>query len=559
MDPEANAKALLTPILTLLLALAALALGACTDATVPTDGERSFTILAVNDVYRIEGVDGGVDGGLARVRALRAELEAGQPDLLFLHAGDAIFPSLLSRQYEGAQMIDVLGYLDGDAEAFDDRMFFVPGNHEFDKDKMKDAALLQSRIDESQFTWFDTNLTWATGEAGRPAIAAENLLGSKILESGGVKVGLFGLVTDFKDPAYVAAFGDLESTARETTAELRAAGAEIVVALTHLKIDRDKALLENLGDAGPDLVVGGHEHNKLEANVAGRWVLKADAEARTATVIRVTVKEGAAPEVSHEYRRLDAGAAKDGAVDERVAYWLDRLDKEYCASLEMETGCLEEKVGSTRVRLVGEELRIRRFETNYGDWILDQARQATAEKGVQIAFVNAGSLRLNQDIPEGDVQLLHVEETFQYPTGLVALRIPGRVLQQVIDHAVTDWTGNGKWLQISGFAFRHDPATSTADRLTLLTPDGPRSVDPDEEVLALVSDYLADSSSGQDGYTMLVPEMRLDLGEIPTLRELVLQGLEEAGEQGIAPQVEGRICNTTEEGPCLAVGDPVPG
>lgn len=534
--------------------LAAVVLGACTGgrAPVPSGGARSFTILAINDVYRIEGVDGGVDGGLARVRALRTELEAEDPDLLLLHAGDAIFPSLLSRQYDGAQMIDVLSHLDGDGEAFDERMFFVPGNHEFDKGKMKDAALLQSRIRESQFTWLDTNLRWAEREDGRPVVAAENLVASKLVESGGVVIGIFGLVTNFKDPAYVAEFLDLTETARRATAEFRAAGAEVVVALTHLKIDQDKALLRKLGDAGPDLIVGGHEHNKLAAEVGGRWVLKADAEARTATVIRVTVG-GGVPTVTHEYRRLDASAPKDPAVDERVAYWLDRLDKEYCASLHMDSGCLDQKVGSTRVRLVGEELRIRRFESNYGDWIVDQALRAGAEKGVQIAFVNSGSLRLNQDIPPGDIRLVHIEETFQYPTGLVALRIPGRVLQQVIGHAVTDWTGNGQWLQISGFAFRHDPKTETADRLTLLTPDGPRSVDPDEEILALTSDYLADPSSGQDGYTMLVPEMQVDLGEIPTLRELVLQGLAQAGEEGIAPQVEGRICNTEEESPCLAV------
>src|SRR5712691_3648623 len=56
--------------------------------------QRSFTLLAVNDVYRIEGVDGGQRGGLARLRSLRVELERTSPDLLFLHAGDLLFPSL---------------------------------------------------------------------------------------------------------------------------------------------------------------------------------------------------------------------------------------------------------------------------------------------------------------------------------------------------------------------------------------------------------------------------------------------------------------------------------
>ena len=104
---------------------------------VALSAERGFTILAVNDVYRIAGVDEGQRGGIARVRSLRAELEREHPDLLVLHAGDILFPSLISRLYDGRQMIDVLNLLDGDALGFDTRMFVTFGNHEFDKRKVK--------------------------------------------------------------------------------------------------------------------------------------------------------------------------------------------------------------------------------------------------------------------------------------------------------------------------------------------------------------------------------------------------------------------------------------
>ena len=94
---------------------------------------------------------------------------------------------------------------------------------------LKDAPMLSRRIEESQFTWLDTNLTWATDDDGRPAVAAASLTDRKIVSSGGVRVGIFGLITDFKDPSYVSSFGDLEATAREATARLRAEGAEVVV------------------------------------------------------------------------------------------------------------------------------------------------------------------------------------------------------------------------------------------------------------------------------------------------------------------------------------------
>src|SRR6266446_7549778 len=94
--------------------------------------DRVTYLLSINDVYRIEGRDGGAGGGgLARLRALRAKLEEHHPVLL-LHAGDVISPSLLGQMYYGKQMIDVLNELDGEPHDYDQHMVAVLGNHEFD-------------------------------------------------------------------------------------------------------------------------------------------------------------------------------------------------------------------------------------------------------------------------------------------------------------------------------------------------------------------------------------------------------------------------------------------
>src|SRR4051794_6734532 len=60
--------------------------------------DKVCTILSVNDTYRIESLPDGT-GGLARVRALRAHIEAEQGPVLLLHAGDFLYPSILSRTY----------------------------------------------------------------------------------------------------------------------------------------------------------------------------------------------------------------------------------------------------------------------------------------------------------------------------------------------------------------------------------------------------------------------------------------------------------------------------
>ncbi|HEX6201977.1 MAG TPA: bifunctional metallophosphatase/5'-nucleotidase [Thermoanaerobaculia bacterium] len=548
----------------LALALAALAAACATTAPPPPPAAapaRTVTILAVNDVYRVEGVDAGANGGIARLRTLRAELEAEAPDLLVLHAGDFLFPSLLSSAYRGQQMIDVLNLLDGDPDAFDSRLFVVFGNHEFDRAALADAAMLDARIEESGFAWLGTNVEFATGDDGRPLVAAENLIPTALVEAGGATVGLFGITTDVKHPAYVASFGDRVEVARRAVRELRGRGAEVVVALTHQTVGEDRAMLEALGPDRPDLVVGGHEHEKTEEEVAGVPILKADAEARTASVIEIGLpaRGGGPPRVEHRFVALDSTVAPDAEVAARVEEWLARHDREFCAGAGEAPGCLEEELALARVDLVAEELEIRRFETNLGNWIADRALAAYRDQGAQLAFLNAGSLRLNQDVPGGTwVVRRHVEELFPYPGELELLSIDGATLQRVLDHAVSDWTGVGWWLQVAGLAFRHDPAAGTASDLTLLGPDGPRPIHPDDRLLVVTGSYLVDPSGDQDGYTMLGPDQRVPGAPEADLKQLVVDALRAAGEAGIAPEVEGRICNPARAGGCLAVGERSP-
>ena len=112
-------------------------------------------ILAINDVYRIEGAANGTLGGLARVRTLRKQLEADGAPVLLLHAGDALSPNTMSKHFSGGeQMIDILNLMDGARDQVDPYMVMTFGNHEFD---IKDAAMLDALVEQSEVTWLDTN------------------------------------------------------------------------------------------------------------------------------------------------------------------------------------------------------------------------------------------------------------------------------------------------------------------------------------------------------------------------------------------------------------------
>lgn len=537
------------------LAVLALLMAACAQA--PRSGQQgTVTILMLNDVYRIEGLDGGQVGGLARFRTLRGELAATDPDLLVLHAGDFLYPSLLSRVYDGQQMVDVMNRLDGDETAFDPRFFVTFGNHEFDKSALKQAGLLDARIEESQFTWLGSGIDFAKDAGGEALVAAPNLVDHALVEANGVTVGLFSITTHVKQPDYVTGLGDPLEIAKRETAALRAAGAELVIAVTHQSVAEDSEVLKALGEAGPDLIVGGHEHTRQEVEANGRMVVKADADLRTAAVITIRPRPGKPPAVQVAYRTLEGTLPPpDPAVEATVQDWLKKHDAAYCAeSYKLPPGCLDQPLGRTSVPLVAEELEIRRFETNLGDWVLDQMLAAFAPEGAEIAFLNAGSLRLNQDLPAGTVTRRNLDELFAYANDLRLVRITGATLQQIVQRATTEWEGNGWFLQIAGFAYTFDPSTGFVGDLTLLTPQGPRTIQPDDVLLAVTNDFLTEPKYGQDGYTMLTPDRLVKVKrKVPSLRDLVIEALAKAGDAGIAPTVEGRICNSQRPGPCLAI------
>ena len=553
------------PLLLLILTLASCASsGTRTPADdVPAQGERRAVLLHINDVYRIEGVEDGQVGGLARIRTLRKEMEERYPDLVLVHGGDFLFPSFASRMYNGEQMVSVMNSLDGNT-AFDDRMLVVIGNHELEKTKLKDASILDRRIEESQFRWLGSNIVFKKGEDGKPLVEAPNLARTNVLVSGGIRIGFFGVTIPTAGVAYVDEFEDPVETARELTAELRAQGAEVVVAMTHLRAEDDRRLLETLGDEGPDLILGGHDHEKMALEVGRRRIFKADADARTATVVRLSVGRDGRVNVSHDFRALERVQVKpDPDVLQLVGDWQAKHEQEFCTKAGSPPGCLGEEYGITRTLLEAEENKIRGSETSLGDWVADLMLQQMKECGAQVAFINSGSLRLNQDLSAGTrITRRHVEELFAYPTPLRLIRIDGATLQKVVENSVQHWPGSGSWLQVAGMAYVHDPAGKAARNLSLLGEGGARAVRPDEPILVATNDYLVDPEIGdQDGYNMLNVNQKVEgcASEDRDLKKVVEEALRAAGTsvfqgQGIEPKAEGRICQPDDNRPCLAAG-----
>ena len=348
-------KALLTTTLLFLFAISAS----------PQESDLTrVTILHVNDTYQFTPVEGGKRGGLARVMTIRNETLKENPNTLFTLGGDTVSPSVETRTYRGAQMIDAWNAVGLDYAVF--------GNHEFD---IKTDELL-TRMKESKFTWLGANvIDTKTGKifGGTPQFVIRSI--------GGVKIGIIGLLLpETKETSSMEAslsVADFCETAKRLVPEMRTQGANTIIGLTHMFMAQDKKLA---GCADFDLILGGHEHTLLQSSANGTPIFKMTADAREVGRFDLYIDKKTGKLASMDWRVIPvndqiADAPEFAPV---VAKYKDLLDK------------LAVRVGATSTELDALSYSSRTKETNVGNFIADAYRQAV---GADIGFVNGGSIR----------------------------------------------------------------------------------------------------------------------------------------------------------------------
>ncbi|MFN6999294.1 MAG: metallophosphoesterase [Elioraea tepidiphila] len=254
----------------LLLSTGAAALAA--PALVRAQAPLRLTVLHTNDVHsRHEPINrlgaacraeeqqaGSCVGGSARLAAaLVAERAAAGAEgriVLTLDAGDQFMGSLFYTHWRGEAEREVMNAIGYDA--------MTVGNHEFDNGPpvlARFAAslacpLLSANID-------------ATGE---PALAPL-IRPFTVIARGGARIGIVGLTTAdtprISSPGPGVRFGEEVAALGTGVQAARAAGAEVVIALTHVGLGLDQRLAAAV--PGLSAVVGGHSHTLLSNSADG--------------------------------------------------------------------------------------------------------------------------------------------------------------------------------------------------------------------------------------------------------------------------------------------------
>jgi 5'-nucleotidase len=469
------------------------------------------TLLQVNDVYQFAPVDGGARGGLARVLTLRKQIISESPHTLFFLAGDTLSPSIESNTYQGKQMIEAWN-----AGGLDYATF---GNHEFDFG----PDVLRERMGESHFKWLAANvIDKKTGKlfADTPEFV--------VREFDGVKIGIFGILlqetlqtsrpgpdVDILDPC---------ATAARVIPKIHAAGAQVIIALTHLSMGEDKRLARC---SGVDLIIGGHEHTLLESMSGHAPIFKMTSDARELGRIDLNISKSTGKLESIDWQVIPVtDKIKDDAA-------FAPLNEKYGPLLKS----LEQPVGRTEVELDIKSADVRTQETNMGDFIADAFRQAT---GADIALVNGGSIRADTIIEPGVLTKRDVISILPYNNRVVKLQLTGAVIRAAFEHGVASIgveAQPGRFPQVSGLRFEYDARRKPGARVTSITINGKPLEDRLTYTLATTSYVALDAGDGYDMFrnAPLVAGPEQGLSETDILLKAI------ASVPAIGPQTDGRI------------------
>ncbi len=462
-------------------------------------------------------------GGYPRLITKVKELANNDQNILKIHAGDATTGDLFYTLFEGKADADLMSEVCFDTFTF--------GNHEFDggdaglkkfltfleKGKCPPAILganIETQIGQSPLS---PNAKW---ESFKP-YAIRNLHGTK--------VGIIGLTIAKKtkessSPDAGTVFFDEAQTAQKYIDELRAQGINKIVLATHIGLDNDLVLINQLHGVG--VIVGGDSHlllgknfEKIGLNPVNEYPVKTkNADGKLACIVQaweyslvlgeLNVKWNDAGEVEScvgTSHLLTKEITPDKVGEEKLALYLaevDKIKKTIVGKAENDF-CLVRIPGEKRSQICSPEQTAKHgsdIATLVAYSFLNQNPKA------DFALQNAGGVRT--DLAKGDISVGDIYKILPFANKLVNVRISGLEVQQALEAAL-EYTleaggSTGGYPYAAGLRFNVDLKKNKGQRFSKIEVKDKVTnkwlpLDLKKVYVVITSDYIA---SGKDGYSL---------------------------------------------------------
>ena len=491
-------------------------------------------------------------GGVARRKTLFDQVRADNTveDKLFLDAGDVFQGTLYFNLYEGQADLFFYNGLGYHAVSV--------GNHEFDKGDSTFANFIKG----AQFPMLSANISLKAGATSPLAALKVNgtttpnaKLGDATIVTlaSGKKVGIFGLTAPdtplLSSPSADVQFNsDLVAVAQAQVDALKAAGAEVIVALTHIGYLADLDLAGKV--KGIHVIVGGHSHTPLipddqttwplgVTRVAGypqtvqdpdgndvlvvtdwewgKWVgdiiIGFDADGKVAEVVSGDIAPVWADGIAPNGRPL---LTNEGAEIPADPTFQSKIVTDFKPGVDALT---QQQFALAGVLLDGVRDNVRSRETNLADLITDALRRLiilrpdfNPQKLPIVTIVNGGGIR--SSIAAGPVTVGGLINVLPFGNTVATVIVNGAGLLAALENGVSQVeTGAGRFAQVAGVRFSWNGQAAPGKRVLMAevaTENVHRrtralnfaALDPAANYLVVTNNFML---TGGDGYASFTP------------------------------------------------------
>ncbi|KIV77353.1 hypothetical protein PV11_09153 [Exophiala sideris] len=441
-------------------------------------------LLHYNDVYHLDSSSAEPVGGVARFQTVckyyrnDARFE-NQPKLVTLFSGDAFNPSLESSVTKGSHMVPVLNLLGTDAACV--------GNHDLDFG----VKQFRSLASQCNFPWLLANVT--DPQLGEDVPLGNALKTTILTASNGINIGLIGLVErEWLDtinslpPNLV--YKSVSATAKELVPDLRAQGAEIVIALTHQREPNDNKLAEKIPEGLVDLVLGGHDHYYSHTLINETHVLRSGTDFKQLSYIEARRRPTPGSWDFHIVRRdITSEIAEDAEMLE--------VTDDVTESLKSK---LEKPLGYTAAPLDARFTTVRLKESNLGNFVCDLMRHYYDG---DCCLMASGTIRGDQIYPPGVIRLKDIMNCFPFEDPCIVIRVTGAALLAALENSVCAYPAlEGRFPQVSNISFEFNPSLPPHHRIKWAKVDG-EPLDVGRKYVVVTRGYMG---RGKDGFDSLL-------------------------------------------------------
>ena len=549
-------------VLAALLGVVLMTLGGAMALATPGDnakgpkerGSVTIQFLNVSDWHgQLDPTGTPAVGGAAVLSAYFKQERAANPNTLTLTAGDAYGATPpLSNFFEERPAVLAMRMMGFDVDTF--------GNHNFDRgvDHLQEMVDLVNAPAGEQpgdpFVYVAANL------ANRDA----NLDGVKdwhIFDVGGVKVGVVGLVNE-EAPTLVfpGSFGTMEPTdsvraANKARAEMKKAGAQVLVAITHKGVRGFDQFGQPFGElidfaesvGGYDVIFG--DHTDIEySGIHGKALVSMNRSKGirySRTTLEVDPSNGRVIDRGIQFvTPTAANVTPDPAIQAMLQPFRDELGPIF------RTKVGESSVFVPRADQCG-RADGRLCESLVGNVVTDAMRLTY---GTDFAITNAGGIRADLTCPTTDnptdfcdpytappylITRGQVNTVLPFGNIVATATVNGATLKSWLEHGVSSLPGaNGRLAQVSGLCFTYDLSAAAGSRVVgavRQAVDGTCTGAPIDLTAAstyslATNDFMA---AGGDGYPAITNA---------TTRDLMDQAVADwiSANSPISPSIQGR-------------------